>query len=96
MVIYLEDISLLNQYSQMLMKNIASLPWLLENLGFLINWKKSVTVPLQEMQFLGLLVNLVEMQITLPSEKITRIVVKCQRKKTTTERKLDKIQAQVT
>ena len=47
-VIYLGDMILLNQCSQMLMKDLTSLRWLLENLGFLINWKKSVIVPLQE------------------------------------------------
>ena len=73
-VIYLDDMILLNQCSQMLMKDLTSLRWLLENLGFLINWKKSVIVPLQEIQFLGFLINSVEMLIMLPSEKITRIV----------------------
>ena len=98
-VIYLDDMILLNQCSQMLMKDLTSLRWLLENLGFLINWKKSVIVPLQEIQFLGFLINSVEMLIMLPSEKITRIVGKCQKlvtKKVTTVRKLAELLGRMT
>ena len=41
-IIYLDDMILLNQSSQLILRDLTSLRWLLENLGFLINWKKSV------------------------------------------------------
>ena len=37
MIIYLDDMIILNLSQQMLMRDLASLMWLLENLGFLIN-----------------------------------------------------------
>ena len=78
----------------MLLRDLTSLRWLLENLGFLINWKKSAIIPVQEIQFLGYLINAVEMMIMLPSDKIIRIAEKCQRmvqKRVTTVRKLAEI-----
>ena len=93
-VIYLDDMILLNQSSQMLLRSLTSLRWLLENLGFLINWKKSAIIPVQEIQFLGYLINSVEMMIMLPSDKIIRIAEKYQRmvqEKVTMVRKLAEI-----
>ena len=57
----------------MLIRDLSSLKWLLENLGFLINWKKSDGVPTQVIQFLGFLIDSVEMVILLPEEKILKI-----------------------
>ena len=61
----------------MLLRDLTSLRWLLENLGFIINWKKSVWAPTQEIQYLGFLIDSVNMVIRLPSEKI-QIILKCQ------------------
>ncbi|MCG7869237.1 MAG: hypothetical protein JAY74_23055 [Candidatus Thiodiazotropha taylori] len=93
-IIYLDDMILLNQSSQMLLRDLTSLRWLLENLGFIINWKKSVWAPTQEIQFLGFLIDSVNMIIRLPSEKIQKIIQKCQRlvsKKVTRVRKISEI-----
>ena len=78
-IIYLDDMILLNQSSHMLLRDLTSLRWLLENLGFIINWKKSVWAPTQEIQYLGFLIDSVNMVIRLPSEKIQKIILKCQR-----------------
>ena len=78
LVVYLDDMILLNQCRHMLIRDLSSLKWLLENLGFLINWKKSVCVPTQVIQFLGFLVDSVEMVIRLPQKKIQKIIQKCQ------------------
>ena len=93
-VIYLDDMILMNQSSHMLLKDLTSLWWLLENLRFLINWKKSAIIPVQEIQFLGYLIDSEKMMIMLPSDKIIRIAEKCQRmvtKKVTTVRKLAEV-----
>lgn len=79
LVIYLDDILLLNQTKEGLMKDRDSLIWLLHNLGWLINWKKSVLEPTQTIEFLGLKVDSVEMSVYLPQDKIQNIKMKCQK-----------------
>ena len=51
---------------------------LLQCLGFLINQKKSEMTPVQEIEFLGLIVNSKEMTITLPQKKLQLIKQMCQ------------------
>jgi hypothetical protein len=70
LVIYLDDILLLNQSQEGLSRDRDTLLWLLHHLGWLINLKKYVLTPTQQLKFLGLTVNSVEMEITLPATKI--------------------------
>ena len=51
---------------------------LLQCLGFLINQKKSVMTPVQEIEFLGMVVNSKEMTIALPQKKLQLIKQMCQ------------------
>ena len=51
---------------------------LLQCLGFLINQKKSEMTPVQEIEFLGMIVNSKEMTITLPQKKLQLIKQMCQ------------------
>ena len=46
---------------------------LLENLGFIINSKKSLLFPIQEIEFLGMIVNSQTIEIKLPGQKIKSI-----------------------
>ena len=78
LIIYLDNILLLNQSKEGLMKDRDSLIWLLHNLGWLINWKKSVLQPKQTIEFLGLKVDSIEMSVYLPQDKIQSIKMKCQ------------------
>ena len=55
-----------------------TLIYLLQNLGFLINIKKSVLQPCQTIQFLGMEINSIDMNVTLPQEKKDQIVKQCQ------------------
>ena len=52
--------------------------FLLQNLGFAINWKKSVLTPVQEIEFLGLTINSVTMKLSLNKTKIQKVVSECQ------------------
>ena len=52
--------------------------FLLQHLGFVINWKKSVLTPVQEIEFLGLKINSVNLEISLTEEKIQKVKTKCQ------------------
>ena len=94
LIVYLDDMIILNQCSHQLMMDFASLRYLLENLGFLINWKKTTTTPAQEIQFLGFLIDSVQMMILLLEEKIRKLVVKCQKlvsRRVATVRKMSEI-----
>ena len=51
---------------------------LLQCLGFLINQEKSEMAPVQEIEFLGMIVNSKEMTITLPQKKLQLIKQMCQ------------------
>ena len=78
-IIYLDDMILLNQTESGLLRDRDSLLYLLMLLGFAINWKKSFLVPTQTLEFLGFTINTVSMMMSLPEGKITKIVQKCQR-----------------
>ena len=45
----------------------------LTQLGFVINLKKSVLVPVQQIEFLGLEIDSVEMKLFLPQRKVAEI-----------------------
>ena len=51
---------------------------LLESLGFLINYDKSMLIPTQKIQFLGLLIDSTQMLFILPETKTTSIRKACQ------------------
>ena len=53
--------------------------FLLLHLGFVINWKKFVLTPVQEIEFLGLKINSVNLEISLTEEKIQKVKTKCQK-----------------
>ena len=69
MIIFLDDILLMAASKEELTFARGTLIYLLQNLGFLINHKKSVLEPCQNIQFLGMEVNSIEMTLTLPREK---------------------------
>ena len=48
--------------------------FLLQNLGFIINQKKSVFIPVQKIEFLGVMIDSLEMTLSLPQEKVHKIV----------------------
>ena len=77
LVIYLDDILLLNQSQDGLQKDRDTLLWLLHNLDWLINWKKSVLDPSQHLEFLGLTIDSIKMEITLSETKVAGIKQKC-------------------
>ena len=78
LIIYLDDILLMNQSREGLIKDRDSLLYLLHNLGWLINWNKSVLQPTQKLEFLGMEVDSTSMMVSLPRDKIEKITKKCQ------------------
>ena len=72
-IIYLDDLLIFgNSMSKIFMAG-DSVIFLLQHLGFLINLKKCVLDPAQEIEFLELTVNSKTMTLSLPAEKIVKI-----------------------
>ncbi|XP_070556878.1 uncharacterized protein [Ptychodera flava] len=79
--------------------NVATAVALLQSLGFLINWEKSKLVPKQQIQFLGMIINSLDMTISLPLEKVSRLQLDCQElllKKSVTVRCLSRVLGRMT
>ena len=63
MIVYLDDIIVFNQTREGILRDRDSTLWLLQHLGFLINWKKSVLDPSHCMEYLGFVINSLEMNL---------------------------------
>lgn len=57
LVIYLDDILVLNESSLGLQEDIGTITEQLQSLGFLVNWEKSIVDPTQVLEYLGLVVS---------------------------------------
>ena len=79
LVVYLDDMLFLAQSREELVRWRSIILDLFENLGFLINYPKSVLEPSQIMRFLGFLVNTTTMQLSLPKEKVAQTVREAQK-----------------
>jgi len=77
LMIFLDDLILLNQDKVMLEMERDSTIYLLTVLGFTVNWSKSQLIPAQTMGYLGLTVSTIGMSLSLPEEKVTKIIEKC-------------------
>ena len=78
-VVFIDDILLMMQSREKLIQVIQELLHLLQLLGFLINWEKSVLTPCQEIIFLGFVVDSLQMTLSLPEEKVQNIILDCRR-----------------
>ena len=73
MIIYIDDIPILSETESLSREQTAGLVFLLENLGFIINYPKSILEPSKKIKFLGFIVDSTTMEIKLPGEKIKKI-----------------------
>ena len=78
-IIYLDDMLLMSQTVNSLVIPRNTLIFLLQSLGFVINLQRSILVPLQKIEFLGLEIDSVRMTLTLPQEKVKKLRLKCQK-----------------
>ena len=77
LIIYLDDILIMAESSDLVLHQAASALNLLESLGFIVNYEKSHLVPTQEIEFLGLLVNSKNLTLILPGEKLRKLRKRC-------------------
>ena len=52
--------------------------FLLQHLGFVINWKNTVLIPVKEIEFVGQKINSINLEISLTEEKIQKVKTKSQ------------------
>ena len=76
-IIFLDDMLVMAQTLKEISQAKETLIFLLQNLGFVINLKKSQLKPVKEIEFLGLVINSVNMTLALPQEKVLDIQNKC-------------------
>ena len=69
-IMYLDNILAMHQFKEVLCGEMESMSNLLETLGFTINYDKSQTIPAQQIQFLGFLVNSTLIELFLPQGKV--------------------------
>ena len=79
LVICLDDWLLAAPTKSLASQQIQVVAALLERLGFRVNWEKSVMEPAQVLTFLGIEVDLVQMEFHLPMDKLSKISSKCAR-----------------
>jgi len=78
LMIFLDDLIILNQDPEKLKGQGVSALWLLQILGWKVNWTKSILRPCQVMDsYLGFIVNSIKMQLLLPQEKVENIRLSC-------------------
>ena len=73
LIAYIDDILILAETKEMAQDHVRGLTYLLECLGFKVNYQKSVMESAQSIEFLGLAVNSVSMELSLPLQKMKKI-----------------------
>ena len=72
LIVYIDDILIMAEAQELAEEHTTALVFLLKSLGFLLS-EKSMTTPSQKIDFLGMVVNSVTMQVQVPGEKIKKI-----------------------
>ena len=70
LILYLDDMLVMAQTQEEIKKGLTTALILLTALGFVVNMKKSVIHPTQEIEFLGFVLNTRSMSISLPQQKL--------------------------
>ena len=66
LIAYMDDILVLVESKELITDHLTGMMYLLENLGLIINQKKSVLSSTQKIEFLGLMVDSQAMELQLP------------------------------
>jgi hypothetical protein len=94
LIIYLDDILLLNNCEEGARKDFLLAKEILENCGFLINIEKTIEEPTQIIEYLGLIVNSLHLSLSLRHEKLVEILHLCNdlmKRETASLREISKI-----
>ena len=72
-IIYLDDMLLIGHTIEETLMGRDTVIFLLQQLGFVRNLKKSVLTPTQRIEFLGVTIDLLIMTMSLPEKKVSKI-----------------------
>ena len=75
-VVYLDDFCLTNSEGMARSKTLTT-AWFLSKLCYVINWKKPSVRPTQREEFLGFVIDTIQLMIFLPPEKVLKITALC-------------------
>ena len=78
LIIYLDDILIMAPSCALALQHASTTPNLLEGLGFVVNYQKSVLVPATTMEFLGFVVDSLTLSLALPRDKVRKVRKECQ------------------
>jgi hypothetical protein len=73
LVIYLDDILVLNESKEGLVADVNTILEFLQSPGFLINWEKLIIAPTQVIEYLGLIVDSNDPSFSLPCAKAAAV-----------------------
>ena len=77
LIIYLDNMLIMARSVQELIFHRDTVIYLLHNLGFVLNLKKSVLEPSQKTEFLGMVIDSMKMEISLPHKKLVKLMSQC-------------------
>ena len=77
-ITFIDDTLVIASSAEECFNNISTSTNLLENLGFQVNYDKSVLTPSQSISYLGFIIDTVTGTLSLPESKITKIILACQ------------------
>ena len=78
LIIYLDDMLIMAQSRDIALQHASTALDLLQGLGFMINYLKSVLVPSTKMEFLGFVIDSLTLSLALPRDKIRNVRKECQ------------------
>ena len=78
LMIYLDDMLIMAKSRAIALQHASTALDLLQGLGFMINYLKSVLVPSTKMEFLGFVVDSLTLSLALPRDKIKNVRKECQ------------------
>ena len=76
-IIYIDDILITGRRKKEVESTRDTFIYLLQYLGFLLNLKKSVLQPCEEIEYLGLIVNSVNLTLSLSLHKVQKVQEEC-------------------
>ena len=78
MIIYLDGMLLMGHSIEKISMCRDTVIFLLQHLGFVMNWKSSLLTPVQQIEFLRLKIDSVNLEISLTEEKNQKVKTICQ------------------
>lgn len=77
-VIYIDDMLIMADSQHKIEQTRDTTLFLLQNIGFVINWEKSMLKPAKTIEFLGVQIDSVKMTLSIPEPKLNKLILVCQ------------------